>query len=179
MNRTEEMIELLDRLAPEDAFSGPVDEEFIQAAEQRLEVRFPPSYRTFLARYGSGGFEGYEFQGLLNESPGPGWGDVVWLTESVRAYGLPPGLVMVQEAVDYGVMCIDTRDPDPSGEAPVIWIAPAHGESSREHDSFADFVIDCYSPPAPKPPPPPPRLPRSRARRKRPLSDYKPPGSEG
>lgn len=66
---------------------GPVDPEKIQSAERRLGVRFPDSYRTFLAEYGALLGDGVEIYGLpeQDEDACPVWQSVVDVTLRLRA----------------------------------------------------------------------------------------------
>jgi antitoxin YobK len=44
-------------------FEGNSSDKLIEDAEQRLNVRFPPTYKRFLTEYGAGSFGGSEFYG--------------------------------------------------------------------------------------------------------------------
>lgn len=46
---------------------GPRPEVLIEQAEAALNLRFPPSYRSFLKRYGTCAFGGSEYYGIVDD----------------------------------------------------------------------------------------------------------------
>jgi cell wall assembly regulator SMI1 len=91
----------------------------IERAEKELGVKFPSSYRTFLAKFGWGSLGNSEIYGLGDDVPK--WLDVVELTKSERTEMLPPiptNLVPVLNDGGGNHVCIDTSNS--SGEAAVM-----------------------------------------------------------
>jgi len=103
-------------------FLGPRDGTLIDKAEKRLGVRFPPSYRQFIARLGAGAFGFAEFYGIVKadfeHSSVP---DAIWVTVNDRSrFGLPDFLVAVYDVGDGTTFYIDTSNVDNKGESPIV-----------------------------------------------------------
>src|SRR5687767_13664650 len=91
----------------------------IEAAEQRLGLRFPPTYREFLRKLGAGNFGASEFYGIIDEnfnhSSVP---NGIWYTLTERdEVELPKNLIVIGDTGDGGLYCLEVSDEK---EAPVI-----------------------------------------------------------
>ena len=100
---------------------GPQGHGVISLLESTLGVRLPPSYRAFLATYGSMSIYDSLVSGIVDENPlkdvgGSLYGDTRRFRE---AWNLPEYLLVVQPDED-APYCFDTRRPDRLGEFPVI-----------------------------------------------------------
>lgn len=111
--------------------SGPVTEEQIVRAEVALGVKFPPSYRIFLERYGASlGKAPYELAVLpqeLKPDETPLYTSVVYLTSAARRASrgsFPARYVMVSDDGLGETYCIDTSVSNADGESPVVAVGP-------------------------------------------------------
>lgn len=114
----------LDKLvASTDAdFDGPKPERLIRLAEDALGLTFPPTYRMFLSRLGSGDLFGYEFYGVINEDfEHSGIPDAIWLTlDERRTADLNPSFILISDTGYGGYYAIDTSQTTPGGDNPVV-----------------------------------------------------------
>ena len=92
---------------------GPVGEEVVMLAEERLGVPMPASYRKFLLTYGSGIVDDLEIYGLGGSRKGVP--NLLWLVDDLREAGLqrPPQLLPFHAEGD--------------GDYSAILAAPLHG----------------------------------------------------
>ena len=107
------------------AIAGPASEEAVTAAEEQLGCAFPPSYRTFLRKFGSLALPAemavvHDFVGIDPRAPdGKG---VVERTLAARVENrLGPALVVVglgAQAREW--FCLDCGRTSSSGELPVV-----------------------------------------------------------
>lgn len=132
---TDRVIARLREAYPDDTYvGGAASEELVRQAEIVLGVALPPSYRAFLARYGTLSLAPNEIYGLtLADREGglgePGAPSTVGFTLESRAdVGLPQGLVVLvnHDGVEYD--CLDTNAPHAHSECPVVrWNVPTRG----------------------------------------------------
>ncbi len=123
--------------------SGPATDAAVASAELTLGLRFPPSYRQFLMRYGASLCSGFEIYGLPPD-PGPGkqpqWPNVVESTLRRRPNCLPLNTIEIShDGGDHGYF-LQCSPSDTSFEGPVIEWGPRHGGGKIIADSFMDFV---------------------------------------
>jgi hypothetical protein len=126
-------------------FIGPRPEEWIAAAEARLGLTFPPTYRRFLQEFGCGAFRSEDFYGIVRNSFDTGTApNGVWVTLHERETArLPPGMVIVQSGGDGTWHAIDTtRRSSPSGEAPVMLLDVTCRPLEVVADDFGSFFLD-------------------------------------
>jgi len=133
------------RLLEKATIAGGVSDQVIHAAEERLGVRFPPSYRQFLSRYGALFTEGSELSGLFEyicEEEPPLWSDVV--TETLQMRQGPGGrafdeyVAISSDGMDY-MFYLDTSRTNEKDECPVIVLGPGADGVDVAEDLF-DFV---------------------------------------
>lgn len=141
-------MELLDeRIAASSRarFARGVPELVVVDAEAVLGIRFPPSYRAWLLKYGSGHLGGYELQGLGPEPPSQRdptevyVGDVVYLAQLNRANGLPSHLLELLNYEGDEVYYLDLSVVN--GEAPVVCRDAGVPELRLVADSFSTFLL--------------------------------------
>jgi SUKH superfamily protein len=119
---------------------GPASDSDIEAVEQALGLRVPPSLREFLRQTGGGGLDGLPISGIVSGEPlTPNQqtlhGDT---TEYRRVYGLPQHLLIVQrDADDNEPFCLDTSDP--AVESPVVLFYMNTGHTEPIADDFVAF----------------------------------------
>ncbi|MFD0769397.1 SMI1/KNR4 family protein [Bacillus sp. CGMCC 1.60114] len=120
MRNIEEAIKLIEQNIDESDFVGEISEKEIKGAEERLNVKFPISYKTFLQRYGTGDIFGEEIYGLGVENTGIP--SVIWITENLRKENnLPKNyLVIYATGYDFEYYCLDCSMIDRNEiEAPI------------------------------------------------------------
>lgn len=137
------LFELIERSGTRGHFFGPMPEERVRSAEERLGVRFPSSHRQFVRRYGSGDVWGEEFFGLTPNDRGVP--SAVWMTLEHRKEGLPDWMIVVQDAGAPWIYCLDTSQAE-AGEAPVVmWgrdLPLAEQDLTPISPTFADFALE-------------------------------------
>jgi len=104
-------------------FGPPATPELIDEAEDYLGLKFPPSYREFLAEAGCGSFAGREIFGIV---PGgiaaTAIPSVTFATSDQRRHGLPHQFIVVEDPGTEEAYVLDTSDLGPDSEAPVkVW----------------------------------------------------------
>lgn len=124
-------------------FVGPQSPQVIEAAEEALGVTFPPTYRRFVAELGTGYVGPRKLYGVTAESVhNPDVRGGIWYTLDQRErYGFPEHLVIVGDTGMGEFYVLDTSQPDPLGEFPVvIWFAGGSPEDHQARDTVApDF----------------------------------------
>lgn len=124
--------------------AGPASESMIQAAENRLSLRFPPEYRRFLEEYGAAGLTGFDIAGLVHEdySEPPFWVDIVTGTERFREMmegSLPDTMVPISHDGCEIQYLMDLADQDGSA-CPVFQYGPeVNGEMVAK--SLEEFIV--------------------------------------
>ncbi len=124
MAELDAVLRLVEEHDDEADFVGPREESLIEAAEQALGLRFPPTYRRFLLELGTGGFDGEEIYGIISEDLGrAGVPNAIWLTLDERqSSGLPGSMVTIYNDGMGGFFVLDTAKPGKGGEPPVeVW----------------------------------------------------------
>ena len=100
-----ELLELINEYTEKGDFIGEVSEEYIARVEKILEVNFPPEYKEFVIKFGSGGICGVDVLGV----EGADYASVVESTKRYRKLGLPKKYIVI-ENVDEFVYCLSTLD---------------------------------------------------------------------
>lgn len=134
---TEEQItaDILARLEQIDGLesSGGVSEEEIDAAEQELQLLFPPEYRAILRKYGSIGFFAHEWTGLGFD----GEGNVITVTQRERelSAGLAEKLFVLENAGIDGIIIAANEFGD---------VFQVQYDSCKQiHDSILEYLEHC------------------------------------
>jgi hypothetical protein len=119
-------------------FDVPASEALIDAAQQRLGLSFPPSYRRFLREAGCGGVGSEEFYGLVPAGlDARGVPNAIWLYEDARRRGQPPRYFEVYDYGDGTAVALDFDRPSPNGEVPCV--AAHAGDWTQTEDVASDF----------------------------------------
>jgi len=120
----------------EDDFFGEVPEEYIYKAEKKLGVKFPPSYREFIKKYGSGGICGVELEGVQGNLGA----SVVDATERWRKLGLDTNLIVLEDSGEFArcMYCADIND-----ERVFSWVR-GRTDLHPRYNTFKDYVIDIF-----------------------------------
>lgn len=130
-------------------FAGPASDEMIRAAEARLGLPIPASFRYFLSQYGAALCSGFEIAGIYNspsEEEPPLWEDFVVANQQLRrgaGVSLPKEyLYFSDDGQDYKYF-LDTTRQSADGDCPVIAIGPGI-ECAEVAAGFFDFVVRAY-----------------------------------
>ncbi len=122
MNDIEEIIEPLSQIKEPLFWQGPASESSIGQVETLLGFSLPPSFRSFLLRYGGGGVVGEEISGIeANDSNLDYKGTVLGDTRRCRKdFGLPHHLCVIYFSDDGICWCLDCSEADERMEYPVV-----------------------------------------------------------
>ena len=146
MSSFSEVAQIIDSYSEGPDYLGEVNPDEIDAAEEKLGVRFPKSYRSFLERYGCGNL-GCEIYGV--GVPETGVPSVVWYTLSEREEEFIPEWMVIVCVEGEHVFCLDTSSFDENEECKVVsWILglPFEAQPFRwTYASFVDFLHACVS----------------------------------
>lgn len=120
-------------------FTGGVTREFIQKIEKELDVLLPESYKWFLSCYGYGGINGVLIQGVaLDKSL-----QVVNATKSLREYGLPENLVVIENMDEY-VYCLDTSQMN-DNECPIVDWDQSTGIGEKRYNNLFSYLYERFN----------------------------------
>lgn len=154
---THDSLELIERarrrLSDNDlpfSVAGGVPEEAIASAEAALECRFPPSYRSFLRRFGAMTLPPrlstiHQFIGLPDQVPG---GNVIDRTSTARVENrLGDRYVIVGIGVEVGEwFCLDVDRPDAAGECPVLLFDARDNQLDQQfYDDFDSMLREVLT----------------------------------
>lgn len=144
MSNIEEIEQILNDL---DAFiAGGQPEAMVSAAESKLGVSFPPSFREYLLRWGNVSCDEVEYYGLTRNGDFDNGGipNCVWFTIRKRTtVGLPLSLVVFRNINDEEYYCIDTNEVLENDERKiVIWDNVAREISRTLDGNFTDFLLE-------------------------------------
>lgn len=124
--------------------AGGQSDEMIAAAEDRLGVTFPASFRAYLSQWGNLSFNGYEYYGLTPNADfdHSGIPNCVWFTLRKREQiGLPASLVIFRNENDEEYFCLDTSQTRGDNECPVVIWDNMVGEIAQTlNASFSEFL---------------------------------------
>ena len=122
--------------------AGEQPEETIHELEKTLGVGLPPSYRSFLARFGGLGIVNSFISGIIDAQPlGEGTGWVYGDTKRCREeWGLPEHLLVIQADED-APYCLDTSNRQ-DGEYPLVCFELHSKHVSRMANSFGSWFVE-------------------------------------
>ena len=146
MNDLQEAFRLIKKNKDKADFEEPKSEELIAAAEMKLGLKFPPTYRLFLKNYGCGDIAGIEIYGIVNNNLGlRGVPNGIWLTLDERETGeLPLHFIIISDTGDGYWYCLDTSQTDTDGENPiVIWgLNMPEKNKQKVSNDFGEFLLE-------------------------------------
>lgn len=146
MYHLKKAFELIEEYKTHGLFGGEKEESLISQAEHILGIKFPPTYRTFLKRYGYGGLEGQQIYGVIDENfYKPGVPNGVWLVLDEREkFGLPENFIIFESTGDGYWYALDSSKPNTEGEYPVVIYG--FGEDGKQHEKvnedFGEFLLE-------------------------------------
>ena len=134
----------IERLLETAAVAGPANEDLICSAEAELGVKFPPSYRQFLCRFGAAQGKGWELAGLFQNEGGddepPRWSDIITDTLQRRRYSIPNEYLPVSDDGGDYTFYLDTGQAGSKGECPVVVLGPG-ADAVKVAEDYFDFVV--------------------------------------
>lgn len=142
----EEAFRLID--ANEDAdFVGERSDHLIVQAEAALKHSFPPTYKTFLTRYGCGAIAGCEIYGVIKDDfVNSSIPDAIWLTLRERMSHAECEELILIAATGYGsYFAIDCEQSGEAGEHPIVEWWPGFPQSRdnprKTANDFGEFLL--------------------------------------
>ena len=122
-------------------FADGCSPEMLEAAEQRLGVAFPPSYRRVIEEFGTWEIAGVEFLGVY-QTPAMGEELLGSVHATVEGWsrGLPESLVVVMFDDMVGLVSVDMGRTNPEGEAPVVAWTP-DGRAEELGSDFGSYAL--------------------------------------
>lgn len=140
---------LLDEIDERKYLSGSKEDALIVSAENALALKFPPTYRLFLKKYGCGGFRGFEIYGLTKDHSvnfeNLSIPNAIWLTLDERKDDyLPHHFIIISDTGDGYWYCLDSSQPNSEGEYPVvIWgLDMAEKDKEKVAEDFGEFLLN-------------------------------------
>lgn len=126
---------------PNSDFEGEKDFSLIELAEKKLEISFPPTYKSFLKTFGCGDIEGLEFYGLINnEFEKSSIPDAIWLTLNERKSGLAGNFLIIYSTDEGVYYALDSNQKTIDNEYAVVAIHP-NGEILKVANDFGEFLL--------------------------------------
>lgn len=128
-------------------FVGSRPESLVRAAERKLGLRFPPTYRRFLVEFGAGSFGSEEIYGLVDEELESALvPNGIGLTlRDRKEFELPHDLVAVYDLGDGETFYLDLGATE-NGEAPIIVYYPGYTSEEQPGEivaqDFGQFLHD-------------------------------------
>nr|WP_288834906.1 SMI1/KNR4 family protein [uncultured Flavobacterium sp.] len=120
-------------------FGEGVSDEWLQKAQLRLNVKFPPSYVWWLKNYNGGEINGEEIFSIYEmDFDSVVGGDIVYINELNRKNGTSTVEQLVIQENDMGESYyFNLLEIDPNGEYPV------YNDLTEEKyaDNFLDFIV--------------------------------------
>jgi hypothetical protein len=143
MDAIDQYIETLTRTNDEFAVSGAQTSENIAALERALSLALPPSYRSFVQRFGAVANGDDGISGIWNANPtlpneGSAYGDT---TRCRQQHGLPAHFIVIGPD-DEAPYCLDTSKQCSDGECPVVCYELRRHHASPVAASFHDFIVE-------------------------------------
>ncbi|WP_168210453.1 SMI1/KNR4 family protein [Persicimonas caeni] len=138
-HETEEAARLIQRHSERADFRGGASDHEIARAEDRLGVKFPPSYRRFLEDLGAGQFGDQTFFGVIGPEV-DSMLDVVSRTLDQRTHGnLPTTHVVVAPYGSEAFFGFDCADRRYNEECPVAEFPRDYGDTQEPNYFELDF----------------------------------------
>ena len=142
LGAVEELIELVRSNDDLAHFGDGCPDELLDEAERELQLSLPPSYRRFLAEFGTCDVAGLEFLGIFRT---PAMGDALLGTvrETLHArasWGLAESMIVVMFDEMGGLNVLDSSNVDAEDEAPVLAWTP-DGSAEGLGADFGEYAL--------------------------------------
>jgi cell wall assembly regulator SMI1 len=144
MREIEQALDLIKGNGWEVHVEGPARAKDIAKLEKSLGYTLPPTYRSFLERYGSLAIDDEIVLGIASD----GEATIITGTESLREWQEVPAWIAIIMPHEDGGYAIDFSKRDASGECAIVSYEGSPDAEGRAADSFGDwltrFVFDSY-----------------------------------
>jgi cell wall assembly regulator SMI1 len=145
MNYLDTIEEEMKASGGDPVFVGGAQDSHIKAFENELGVRFPPSYKEFLKRFGALSFAGDTYYGITKKGlTATSVPSVAFATKSARSQGDADSAMVVVKVSGYGpIYSIDTAIIGDDGESPIIETELSFKREAKKTvvaKSFGDFI---------------------------------------
>lgn len=124
VKNVEKAFDLISKFFAEEElfFGGKMPKEIVDKAEKDIGITFPHSYRTFLEKYGYGGVNSLDINGVTQYNfQDSGQGGVVWrILEERKSFSFPFHLIPIYDVGEGTTYCLDTSQMNEEGECPVV-----------------------------------------------------------
>lgn len=141
-----EAFKLIEENKENSDFEALDSDDIIIEAEKILNLKFPPTYRLFLEKYGCGYISGTIIYGIINnklESEGAPNGIWSILTKR-KKWGLPNTHIIISNTGDGFWYVLDSSQPNIAGEYPVFIYGFGEDGKSQEkvNEDFGEFLLE-------------------------------------
>lgn len=145
MDRIDKLVNRIEAKGEEILFAGPASEDVIRELEKALDLEISPTYRAFLAKFGSAQYIDREVPGIFAGDPySETSGSTYAVTQRYRNdHELPEDLLVVQ-AFGETPLCLDTAAKNDAGESPVVLYELESGSRTKIAENFRDFFVHWY-----------------------------------
>src|SRR5690625_111709 len=132
-------------------FIGGRFEELILKAEQKLNLKFSPSYLDFLKTFGAGNFGAEEIFGVIHDDfENSSVPDAIWYTLSERQVSsLPNSLLVIYDSGSDDLFCLNFNNLNDAREPRIVAYTPGVALKHQSYeviaDNFGDFLLDLVS----------------------------------
>jgi len=138
MTKIEELVQVIRERSSYSPKTVTATDADVAAAEAKLGVKLPPSYRTLVTSFGPDDADLLYWIGPNL----PPFNDIVNVNTG-RSALWPKFLIAVIGEGGGDQFCFDTRYPDTSGEYPIVrWNHEINDENSTEFRCVADSLVD-------------------------------------
>lgn len=140
----ERIAELISQNPDAIAFAGGVSDDWVDKAEKALSLKFPPSFVTYLRKFGGGMIGGEQVNGILGidfeEACGP---DIVYnTTVERREFGIPEAFVCLVSNEGDEMFYLDTSTVTDANENPVVRVLIEQVATPQQYaQNFAEFLL--------------------------------------
>jgi hypothetical protein len=143
MDEVEELIARLQHDGRPVWLAGPQPEDAIVELETVLGMPLPPTYRSFVARFGGFSLLNSIVSGIIGGNPlASGIGRLYWDTQRFRRdYRMPDHLFVIQPNED-APYCLDAQKRRPDGEMPVVCFELHSKHMGRMASSFGEWFCE-------------------------------------
>lgn len=147
MSTIDDVINLIDEYSNIADFVGKRDDTTIEAAEKKLEIKLPKSFKKFLTKKGGGNFGSKEIYGFIrdelfkDEEYKGSIPNLFWLIQKFRKdFNLPHHIILISDIGDGSYYALDLSQMNKEQECPVvIWPVGGYDETPELEIVAPDF----------------------------------------
>lgn len=143
MDEVATLLARMQELEPQTHVYGPAAEDTILQLEAAFGRPMPPSYRSFLARFGGFSILGSSYSGIIGGKVEQGRGWALSDTKRARQWCQLPEHYLVVEPDEDRFTCLDFSGLGPDGEHPVVYHMPFRKTPFNElASSYGAWLIE-------------------------------------